>query len=98
VCHAQAVLVTAGGQARFSLPNSGYLYGTFDYPGNSGDGYMMAYRAGAALTGMEHTQRTMLIKDANMPLLAITVTRGGRVMDIFNNVLRKRSQQYEAHG
>lgn len=87
VCCAQAVLVTAGGQARFSLPNSGYLYGTFDYPGNSGDGYMMAYRAGAALTGMEHTQRTMLIKDANMPLLAITVTRGGRVMDIFNNVL-----------
>jgi succinate dehydrogenase/fumarate reductase flavoprotein subunit len=87
VCRAQAVLVTAGGQARFSLPNSGYLYGTFDYPGNSGDGYMMAYRAGAALTGMEHTQRTMLIKDANMPLLAITVTRGGRVMDIFNNVL-----------
>jgi succinate dehydrogenase/fumarate reductase flavoprotein subunit len=87
VCHAQAVLVSAGGQARFSLPNSGYLYGTFDYPGNSGDGYMMAYRAGAALTGMEHTSRSMLIKDANMPLLAITVTRGGRVMDIFNNVL-----------
>jgi succinate dehydrogenase/fumarate reductase flavoprotein subunit len=87
VCRAQAVLVTAGGQARFSLPNSGYLCGTFDYPGNSGDGYMMAYRAGAALTGMEHTQRAMLIKDANMPLLAITVTRGGRVMDIFNNVL-----------
>jgi succinate dehydrogenase/fumarate reductase flavoprotein subunit len=87
VCRARAVLVAAGGQARFSLPNSGYLYGTFDYPGNSGDGYMMAYRAGAALTGMEHTQRTMLIKDANMPLLAITITRGGRVMDIFNNVL-----------
>jgi len=87
VCTSKAVIVAAGGQARFSLPNSGYLYGTFDFPGNSGDGFLMAYRAGAALTGMEHAQRVMLIKDANMPLLAITVTRGGRVMDVFNNVL-----------
>jgi succinate dehydrogenase/fumarate reductase flavoprotein subunit len=87
VCMARAVILSAGGQARFSLPNSGYLYGTFDYPGNSGDGFLMAFRAGAALTGMEHAQRVMLIKDANIPLLAITVTRGGRVLDIFNNVL-----------
>jgi len=87
VCRAKAVILSAGGQARFSLPNSGYLYGTFDYPGNSGDGFLMAFRAGAALTGMEHAQRVMLIKDANIPLLAITVTRGGRVLDIFNNVL-----------
>ena len=87
VCHARAVLLAAGGQARFSLPNSGYLYGTFDYPGNCGDGYLMAYKAGAELTGFEYTRRTMLIKDANMPLLAITVTRGGRVLDIFDNIL-----------
>jgi len=87
VCRARAVILCAGGQARFSLPNSGYLYGTFDYPGNSGDGYAMAFLAGAELTGMEYSRRTMLIKDANMPLLAITVTRGGRVMDIFDNVL-----------
>ena len=87
VCRAKAVILSAGGQARFSLPNSGYLYGTFDYPGNSGDGFLMAFRAGAALTGMEHAQRVMLIKDANIPLLAITVTRGGQVLDIFNNVL-----------
>ncbi len=87
VCRARAVLIAAGGLARLSLPNSGYLYGTFDYPGNSGDGYQMAYKAGANLTGMEFTRRTMLIKDANMPLLAITVTRGGRVLDIFDNIL-----------
>jgi succinate dehydrogenase/fumarate reductase flavoprotein subunit len=87
VCKAKAVILAAGGQARFSLPNSGHLFGTFDFPGNSGDGFLMAYRAGAALTGMEHAQRLMLIKDANMPLLAITVTRGGRVMDVFDNVL-----------
>jgi succinate dehydrogenase/fumarate reductase flavoprotein subunit len=87
VCHARAVLIAAGGQARFSLPNSGYLYGTFDYPGNCGDGYLMAFKAGAELTGFEYTRRTMLIKDANMPLLAVTVTRGGRVLDIFDNIL-----------
>jgi succinate dehydrogenase/fumarate reductase flavoprotein subunit len=86
-CRAGAVILTAGGQARFSLPNSGYLYGTFDYPGNSGDGYAMAFRAGASVTGMEYTDRSILIKDANMPLLAITVTRGGRVMDICNNII-----------
>jgi len=86
-CKAKAVIITAGGQARFSLPNSGHLYGTFDYPGNSGDGYIMAYNAGAQLTGMEFTDRSLLIKDANMPLLAVTITRGGRVLDIFDRVL-----------
>ncbi len=86
-CSAGAVILTAGGQARFSLPNSGYLYGVFDYPGNTGDGYILAFDAGAGLTGMEYSNRSMLIKDANMPLLAITVTRGGRVMDIFDNIL-----------
>jgi succinate dehydrogenase/fumarate reductase flavoprotein subunit len=86
-CRAKAVLISAGGQARFSLPNSGYLYGVFDYPGNSGDAYVMALAAGAALTGMEYSNRSILIKDANMPLLAITVSRGGRVMDIFDNII-----------
>jgi succinate dehydrogenase/fumarate reductase flavoprotein subunit len=87
VCRAKAVILAAGGTARFTLPNSGYLYGTFDYPGNTGDGYVMAYKAGASLTGMEFSRRTLLIKDANMPLLAITVTRGARVMDIFDNII-----------
>lgn len=86
-CKAKAVIVSAGGQARFNLPSSGYLYGLFDYPGNSGDGYVMAYKAGAGLTGMESATRAMLIKDASMPLLAITVTRGGRVLDAFDNIL-----------
>lgn len=86
-CQAKAVILAAGGTARFSLPNSGYLYGTFDFPGNTGDGYVMAYRAGASLTGMEYGRRTMLIKDANMPLLAITLTRGGRLLDIYDNIL-----------
>jgi len=86
-CKAKAVIITAGGQARFSLPNSGYLYGTFDYPGNSGDGYVMAHNAGAELTGMEDTCRSIIIKDANMPLLAVTITRGARLLDIADNIL-----------
>ncbi len=80
VCRSKAVILAAGGTARFTIPNSGYLYGTFDYPGNTGDGYVMAYKVG-------FSRRTLLIKDANMPLLAITVTRGGRVMDIFDNII-----------
>jgi len=40
---------------------------------------------------MEHTRRTMLIKDANMPLLAITITRGGRMLDIFDTILMEWS-------
>jgi succinate dehydrogenase/fumarate reductase flavoprotein subunit len=87
VTTAKAVLLCAGGQSRFDIPNSGYLYGSFDYPGNSGDGYVMALEAGARLTGMEYCSRVNLIKDASMPLLAITVTRGGKVLDCFDNVL-----------
>ncbi len=105
VGRAKAVILAAGGTARFTLPNSGYLYGTFDYPGNTGDGYAMAYKAGASLTGMEFSRRTMLIKDANIPLLAITVTRGGRVMDIFDNIIMEnechslsRMEEAHAHG
>ena len=52
---------------------------------------MMAYEAGARLTGMEHTRRTMLIKDANIPLLAITITRGGRMLDIYDNIVMEWS-------
>ncbi|HDR15111.1 MAG TPA: FAD-binding protein, partial [Desulfobacteraceae bacterium] len=102
VCKARAVILTAGGQARFSLPNSGYLYGLFDFPGNSGDGYVMAHMAGAHLTGMESVQRPVLIKDANMPLLAITVTRGGQVLDVFDHIIMENevnnlTRMNEAH-
>ena len=62
VCKAKTVLVASGGVSRFTLPNSEYLYGVYDYPGNTGDGFVMALRAGAGVTGMEYTQRTMLIK------------------------------------
>ncbi len=91
VTKAKSIIISAGGQARFNLPNSGYLYGTFDYPGNSGDGYIMGLEAGAKLTGMEFCAKANLIKDASMPLLAITVTRGGRVFDCFENVIMENA-------
>ena len=81
VCHAKAVILGAGGAARFGLPNSGHLYGVFDFPGNTGDGYMLAYRAGASLTGFEHTMRACIVKDVNIPLLWIVITRGARFLD-----------------
>ncbi|MBK5114615.1 MAG: fumarate reductase/succinate dehydrogenase flavoprotein subunit [Candidatus Heimdallarchaeota archaeon] len=82
-CSAKATILANGGCARFSLPNSGYLYGLFDYPGNAGDGYSLAYRAGAQLTGFEYTSCSPLIKDINCPLLYITLTRGAKVINAF---------------
>jgi succinate dehydrogenase/fumarate reductase flavoprotein subunit len=87
VCKAKAVILAAGGQARFTVPNTGYLYGTFDFPGNSGDGFAMAYRAGAEMIGMEFPGRIVIIKDLTCPLLAICVTRGARLLDVFENLM-----------
>ncbi len=80
VCHAGAVILTSGGTARFGLPNNGYLYGVYDFPGNTGDGYAMAFRAGAEVTGFEHTMNYYIIKDINAPLLYITLTRGAHLL------------------
>ena len=87
VCEAKATILANGGCARFSLPNSGYLYGTFDYPGNAGDGYSLAYQAGAQLTGFEYTQCSPLIKDLNCPLLYITLTRGAEVVNALGETI-----------
>jgi succinate dehydrogenase/fumarate reductase flavoprotein subunit len=80
VCRAGAVILCSGGTARFGLPNSGYLYGVYDFPGNTGDGYAMAFQAGAQLTGFEFTLNYYIIKDINAPLLYITLTRGAQLL------------------
>ena len=90
VCRSKAVIISSGGAGRFSLPNSGHLYGTFDFPGNTGDGYAMAYRAGIELTGMEHCWRSVVIKDVNIPLLGITMPRGGRMLDIYDQIIMEK--------
>ena len=87
VCKAKAVILGAGGTARFGLPNNGYLYGVYDFPGNTGDGYCLAFAAGAELSGFEYTLIYCIIKDINAPLLYITLTRGGDLMNAFGDSL-----------
>lgn len=79
--NAKATILTTGAAGRFGLPPSGYPYGTYEFPGNAGDGYSLAYNAGAELSGFEYTIRSPLIKDFNGPLWYITCTRGARVFN-----------------
>lgn len=88
ICRAKAVILCSGGLARFSLPTSGYLYGVYDFPGNTGDGWIMAYRAGARLTGLEYTTCYCIIKDIGAPLLYITLTRGAIVLNGFGGEIK----------
>lgn len=85
VCKAKSVILSAGGTARFGLPNNGYLYGVYDFPGNTGDGYCLAYKAGAELSGFEYTLIYYIIKDINAPLLYITLTRGANLLNAFGD-------------
>ncbi|MGW1779001.1 fumarate reductase/succinate dehydrogenase flavoprotein subunit [Streptomyces sp. NPDC002143] len=67
---AGGVILATGACGRLGLPASGYLYGTYENPTNAGDGYSMAYHAGAELTGIECFQINPLIKDYNGPACA----------------------------
>jgi succinate dehydrogenase/fumarate reductase flavoprotein subunit/HEAT repeat protein len=67
---AGAVILATGASGRLGLPASGYLYGTYENPTNAGDGYSMAYHAGAELSGIECFQVNPLIKDYNGPACA----------------------------
>jgi succinate dehydrogenase/fumarate reductase flavoprotein subunit len=70
VIRAKAVILCCGASGRLGLPASGYLYGTYENPSNAGDGYALAYHAGAELTGIECFQINPLIKDYNGPACA----------------------------
>lgn len=70
VAAARAVILATGPCGRLGLPASGYLYGTYENPTNAGDGYSMAYHAGAELSGIECFQINPLIKDYNGPACA----------------------------
>jgi succinate dehydrogenase/fumarate reductase flavoprotein subunit len=84
VCKAKSVILSAGGTARFGLPNNGNLYGVYDFPGNTGDGYCLAYNAGAELSGFEYTLIYYIVKDINAPLLYITLTRGAQLLTAYD--------------
>lgn len=70
VFRAKAVILCLGAAGRLGLPSSGYLFGTYENAANSGDGYAMAYHAGAGLANLECFQINPLIKDYNGPSCA----------------------------
>lgn len=53
VIRAKSVVLSLGAAGRLGLPTSGYLFGTYENAANSGDGYAMAYHAGAGLANLE---------------------------------------------
>jgi len=78
VIRAKAVVLACGAAGRLGLPASGYLMGTYEMPTNAGDGYSMAYHAGAELANLECFQINPLIKDYNGPACAyVTGPLGG---------------------
>ncbi|MBT9516047.1 MAG: fumarate reductase/succinate dehydrogenase flavoprotein subunit [Methyloversatilis discipulorum] len=78
VIRAKAVVLACGAAGRLGLPASGYLMGTYENPTNAGDGYAMAYHAGAELANLECFQINPLIKDYNGPACAyVTGPLGG---------------------
>ena len=78
VVKAKAVVLACGAAGRLGLPASGYLFGTYENAANCGDGYAMAYHAGAQLANLECYQINPLIKDYNGPSCAyVTGPFGG---------------------
>jgi succinate dehydrogenase/fumarate reductase flavoprotein subunit len=78
VIRAKTVILCTGAAGRLGLPSSGYLFGTYENPTNAGDGYSLAYHAGAELSGLECYQINPLIKDYNGPACAyVTGPMGG---------------------
>jgi succinate dehydrogenase/fumarate reductase flavoprotein subunit len=82
IIRAKTVILCCGASGRLGLPASGYLFGTYENPANAGDGYSLAYHAGAALTGIECFQINPLIKDYNGPACAyVTGPLGGHTVN-----------------
>jgi succinate dehydrogenase/fumarate reductase flavoprotein subunit len=70
IAKSKVVILCCGAAGRLGLPASGYLMGTYENPSNAGDGYSMAYHAGAELTNIECFQINPLLKDYNGPACA----------------------------
>ena len=78
VIRAKSVVLACGAAGRLGLPASGYMFGTYENAANCGDGYAMAYHAGAELANLECFQINPLIKDYNGPACAyVTGPLGG---------------------
>jgi len=87
VCIAKSVILSAGGTARFGMPPNGEIYGTYDFSGNTGDGYLLGYRAGAKLTSMEYTICYVILKDVETPGTAMMIEKGAKIIDAAGKAL-----------
>ncbi|TGE31102.1 fumarate reductase/succinate dehydrogenase flavoprotein subunit [Desulfosporosinus sp. Sb-LF] len=75
---APAVIITSGCVGKFGMPRDGYLSGIYEFPGNTGEGFSLAYHAGAELVNMECFQTNLLMKDFNGPACGyVVIPRGG---------------------
>lgn len=89
---APAVIIAAGCAGKFGMPRDGYLSGIYEFPGNTGDGYALAYQAGAELVNMECFQTNLLMKDFNGPACGyVVIPRGGYGINALG-------QKYWSHG
>jgi succinate dehydrogenase/fumarate reductase flavoprotein subunit len=73
----KTVCLTTGAAGRMGLASSGYLSGCYEFPGNAGDGYAMAYEAGAELVNMECFQTNNVLKDHMGPSCAYVAAPRG---------------------
>lgn len=78
----KAICLTTGCAGRLGLSPSGYLSGLYEFPGNSGDGFVLAYEAGAELANMEYIQGSTKIKDHEGPACSyVAAPRGAYSVD-----------------
>ncbi len=90
--NAPSVIITAGCVGKFGMPRDGYLSGLYEFPGNTGDGFSMAYHAGADMVNMECFQTNLLMKDFNGPACGyVVIPRGGYGVNALG-------QKYWSHG
>lgn len=81
VCKAKTIILCTGGQGRFGLPDSGYLFGTFDCPYNAGEGHSMVYHAGGEVTNMEYNDVSPMLKDYEGPGHSTFIRHGGYLVN-----------------
>ena len=81
VCRAKSIILCTGGQGRFALPDTGYLFGTFDCPYNAGEGHSMIYHAGGKLVNMEYNDVSPMLKDYEGPGHSTFIRHGGHLVN-----------------
>lgn len=87
-----AVIIASGAVGKFGLPRDGYLSGTYEYPGNTGEGFSLAYNVGAELINLECFQTNLLMKDYNGPACGyVVIPRGGYGVNA-------KGEKYWTHG